>query len=91
MALLSLLPILIVIIFILILRKTWKYNAALSAETYDNLKNNFDARRIMEEMNYIIEQINEYQEQIVTILVHEQSCIYYQARSLRERCTSINF
>ena len=36
---------------------------ALGEETYNVLKNDFDARRIMGEMNYIIDQINEYWEQ----------------------------
>jgi len=36
---------------------------ALGEETYNELKNNFDARGIMGEMNYIIDQINEYWEQ----------------------------
>ena len=46
-----------------ILKKRNDKIKALGAERYNELKNNFDARRIMEEMNYIIDQINEYCEQ----------------------------
>jgi len=36
---------------------------ALGEKTYMELKNNFDAKRIMGEMNYLIDEINEYREQ----------------------------
>jgi hypothetical protein len=35
----------------------------LGKEKYNELKNNFDARRIMGELNYLIDEINEYWEQ----------------------------
>ena len=61
------LPILLTILLFRFLKKIidWrvKKNTALDAETYNTLKNNFDARRIMGELNYIIDEIAEYWEQ----------------------------
>ena len=41
-----------------------KQRNILGKEKYDELKNNFDARRIMGELNYIISEIEEYWDQI---------------------------
>ena len=51
------------LLILLLLRKLRQRLESLNAETYNKLKSNFDARRIMGELNYIIKQINEYREQ----------------------------
>ena len=56
---------LIVLLLILLpyIRKRNSKIDALGEETYNELKNNFDAKKIIEELNYCIEVINEYWEQ----------------------------
>ena len=63
----------IVILLITLLPFILKFSGLISAriqkdklgkEKYNELKNDFDARRIMGELNYIIDEIAEYQEQL---------------------------
>jgi hypothetical protein len=46
--------------YLLFLRNKRRKIEALGDETYNKLKNSFDARKIMGEMNYIIDEINKY-------------------------------
>jgi len=43
--------------------KEQRFIDSLGEKTYNELKHNFDARRIMGEMNYLIDEITEYSEQ----------------------------
>jgi len=53
----------VVILFFLILRRKGKKINEIGKEKYEELENNFDAEKVIGEMNYIIEVINEYYEQ----------------------------
>jgi hypothetical protein len=57
----------VAVIYLLYLKKKndkkQKFIDSLGEKTYNELKHNFDARRIMGEMNYLIDEITEYSEQ----------------------------